>query len=282
MQLPDAPEAPEYASSESDADESIGSATQNLHNESVTQDQADKQKASDDDSSSDDDNDITTRTSSRQKNTPVTFKARPENPNTQKKENLLKQYNSNKEYANDRNSILDTTITKHFPGHGSFNGKIAEYHPASDNYSINYQDCDSEIMSHSNILKYIKGTQQYEDHHENQKALYSAFNTAVSTTIAPSDNVQENYNDARATPDVADWMKACDVEMDKLRSLGCWEVISRSALPPNASVMESRWTFRYKTNELGNLKSVSHRSKFVAKGYSQVQGLHYFENYAPV
>jgi len=46
--------------------------------------------------------------------------------------------------------------------------------------------------------------------------------------------------------------------------------------------MKSRWTFRYKTNELGDLKSVSHRSRFVAKGYSQVQGLHYFENYAPV
>ena len=94
-------------------------------------------------------------------------------------------------------------------------------------------------------------------------ALYSAFNTAVSTTIAPSDNVPENYKDARATPDVADWMKACDVEMGKLRSLGCWEVIPRSTLPPNASVMKSRWTFRYKTNELGNLKSVSHRSRFV-------------------
>jgi len=105
--LPDAPEAPEYASSESDVDESISSATQNLHNNTVTQDQAVKQKASDDDSSSDDDTDITTRTSSRQKHTPATFKARPENPNAQKKENLLKQYNSNKEYANDRNSILD-------------------------------------------------------------------------------------------------------------------------------------------------------------------------------
>jgi len=46
--------------------------------------------------------------------------------------------------------------------------------------------------------------------------------------------------------------------------------------------MKSRWTFRYKANELGNLNSFSHRSRFVAKGYSQVQGLHYFENYAPV
>ena len=84
--------------------------------------------ASDEDSSSDDETDINTRKSSRQKSTPAMFKARPE----QKRENLFKQYNSNKEYADDRNSILDTEITKHFPGHGSFNGKITEYHPASE------------------------------------------------------------------------------------------------------------------------------------------------------
>jgi len=46
--------------------------------------------------------------------------------------------------------------------------------------------------------------------------------------------------------------------------------------------MKSRWTFRYKTNELRNLKSISHRSRFVIKSYSGVQGLHYFEIYAPV
>jgi len=33
---------------------------------------------------------------------------------------------------------------------------ITEYHPASDNYSITYQDGNSEVMSHSNILKYIR------------------------------------------------------------------------------------------------------------------------------
>jgi len=74
-------------------------------------------------------------------------------------------------------------------------------------------------MSHSNVLKYIRGTKQYEDYHKNQKALYSAFRTAVSTTMSQFDNVTEHHKDARATPDVADCMKACDVEMGKLRSL---------------------------------------------------------------
>jgi len=118
--------------------------------------------------------------------------------------------------------------------------------------------------------------------YKHRLALYSAFHTAVSSNMTQSDNVPENCKDARATPEVADWMKACEVETGKLRSLGYWEVLPRSSLPQNASVMKSQWSFKYKTIDFGDLKSVSHRSRFVAKGYSPVQGLHYFKNYAPV
>jgi len=180
----------------------------------VTQEQADKQNSSNSDAKSDDDDDASTRISSRQKRPPAAFKARPENPNAQRKTNLLKRYNSDKKYSDDRNLILDIAIIKKCPGHGSFNGKITEYYPASDNYSITYQDGDS--MSHSNVLKYIRGPKQYEDYHENQMAIYSAFHTAVSSTTSQPDNVPDNCKDIRATPDVAHWVKVRDIEIDKL------------------------------------------------------------------
>jgi len=77
---------------------------------------------------------------------PLPSKRDPKIPTQKEKPNLLKQYNFDQEYSDDRNSILDIAITKHFPGHSSFNGKITEYHPASDNYSITYQDGDSEVI----------------------------------------------------------------------------------------------------------------------------------------
>jgi len=58
---------------------------------------------------------------------------------THKKKNLVKHYNSNKRYSDDRDSLLNITIREGFPGHCSFNGKINEYHPASDNYPITIQ-----------------------------------------------------------------------------------------------------------------------------------------------
>ena len=44
--------------------------------------------------------------------------------------------------------------------------------------------------------------------------------------------------------------------------------------------MGTRWTFRYKLDSHGNL--TRYRSRLVAKGYSQIQGVNYFESFAPV
>jgi len=63
--LTDEPAAQEYASSESDVDDFLRSETQNLNDNTVTQEQADKQESSDSDAASDDDDDKSTRVSSR-------------------------------------------------------------------------------------------------------------------------------------------------------------------------------------------------------------------------
>jgi len=93
----DQPKAQEYASSESDVDDTLRSKTERLNDNAVTEEQADKQDSSDSDVESDDDDDKCTRISARQKRPPAAFKARPENPIAERKANLLKQYNSDTE-----------------------------------------------------------------------------------------------------------------------------------------------------------------------------------------
>ena len=77
-------------------------------------------------------------------------------------------------------------------------------------------------------------------------------------------------------------MAACELEHVKLSKLGYWEVVPRSSISSHAKIMASRWAFRYKTNEDGLLKTVSHRSRFVAKGFTQRLNEHYFESFSPV
>ena len=70
--------------------------------------------------------------------------------------------------------------------------------------------------------------------------------------------------------------------MKKLRERNCWSVVKRAAIPKGTRVMGSRQTFKYKRDETEALCKVSHRSRFVAKGFTKIKDVHYFESFAPV
>jgi hypothetical protein len=75
---------------------------------------------------------------------------------------------------------------------------------------------------------------------------------------------------------------ARDIEMKKLRKRNCWTVVKRADIPKGTRVMGGKWTFKYKRDETGALSKVSHRSRYVAKGFTQIKNVHYFESFAPV
>ena len=144
-----------------------------------------------------------------------------------------------------------------------------------------YNDGDDEILSYNAIQKHIPGTPEHERSIA-AHAITLSFATAVSiakdnpnpTTMYTT---PETYKDARAAPDAAGWMAGCDTEMTKLRKLRCWSVIARRDIPANALIMGTRWTFRYKTDENGNL--TRYRSRVVCKGYTQQKDVNYFETF---
>ena len=64
-------------------------------------------------------------------------------------------------------------------------------------------------------------------------------------------------------------------ELESLRKMGAWELVD---LPKGKRLMESGWVYDVKTGMDGE---VVHKSRFVAKGYSQVYGMDYFEVFSP-
>jgi hypothetical protein len=70
--------------------------------------------------------------------------------------------------------------------------------------------------------------------------------------------------------------------MKKLRERNCWTVVKRDDIPKGTRVMGGRWTFKYKRDETGALSKVSHRRRHVAKGFTQIKNVHYFESFATV
>ena len=56
-----------------------------------------------------------------------------------------------------------------------------------------------------------------------------------------------------------------------------WRLVPR---PPNKSIIGTRWVFRNKLDDSGNI--VRNKARLVAQGYSQQEGIDYDETYAPV
>ena len=68
----------------------------------------------------------------------------------------------------------------------------------------------------------------------------------------------------RDSTHAAKWQIACDEEMESLRNLNCWQVVPLSSVPPGTPIMGSRWTFKAKTDQHGEITRL--RARFVCQG----------------
>ena len=90
-----------------------------------------------------------------------------------------------------------------------------------------------------------------------------------------STEIPVTYADTLKSKDSAEWKDAMDSEM---KSLVENEVYTVTTLPPGKKAIGSRWVYSVKKDPEGN---TLHKARFVAKGYSQVQGSDYSETFAP-
>jgi hypothetical protein len=147
-----------------------------------------------------------------------------------------------------------------------------------------YDDGNDEVDTYASIQKYIEGTPEYNQEHQATLALTVSLDAAITSAATMTKPAREpnHYKDAMKAPDSTEWSAACDVEMKKLRERNCWTVVRRADIPKSTRVMGGRWTVKYKRDETGALFKVSHRSRYVAKGFTQIKNVHYFESFAPV
>jgi hypothetical protein len=66
-------------------------------------------------------------------------------------------------------------------------------------------------------------------------------------------------------------------EYDSIMCNDVWEVVPR---PEGKSAVTSRWLYKIKYAAYGSIEK--HKSRFVARGFSQIEGIDYDETFAPV
>ncbi|KAK9930160.1 hypothetical protein M0R45_027212 [Rubus argutus] len=74
-----------------------------------------------------------------------------------------------------------------------------------------------------------------------------------------------------------DWINAMQDELNQFTRNDVWYLVSR---PNKCNVIGTKWIFRNKSDEFGNI--TRNKARLVAQGYTQVEGIDFDETFAPV
>jgi Reverse transcriptase (RNA-dependent DNA polymerase)/GAG-pre-integrase domain len=100
---------------------------------------------------------------------------------------------------------------------------------------------------------------------------------AMATVIESAQGLTPKYAEARRRPDWPRWEEAIKKELRGLETSGTWCLVER---PPNANVVDSKWVLRIKKNAAGEIDK--YKARLVARGFTQIYRVDYYETYSPV
>ena len=87
----------------------------------------------------------------------------------------------------------------------------------------------------------------------------------------------ETFDEALSSPHAKEWKLATDSEYQSLIDNDTWDLVE---LPEGRTAVGCKWVFKVKYNGEGKVERF--KSRLVAKGYSQRQGLDFEETFSPV
>ena len=107
--------------------------------------------------------------------------------------------------------------------------------------------------------------------------------TEVQASITVNDQVPDpkGIAEARRASDWPKWEEAINAEVDALTALGTWKILpGRHAVPKGKNIIRSKGVFKKKFHDTGRLDKYKYR--LVGCGYSQIEGVDFFETSASV
>ena len=97
----------------------------------------------------------------------------------------------------------------------------------------------------------------------------------VSTSAEPT-----NYKGALNRADSANWKEAMETELKSLQKHKTWKLVP---CPESKDFASSKWLFKIKEERgISGALKCRYKARLVARGFSQVEGVDYFEAFAPV
>ena len=98
----------------------------------------------------------------------------------------------------------------------------------------------------------------------------------AAVAIAEVDEIEPSYEEVHLRSDWPEWRRVIDVELQNLELAKTWDVVER---PSGINIVDSKWVFCLKKDSEG--KIIKWKAHLVARGFTQVYGVDYFETFAP-
>ena len=108
-------------------------------------------------------------------------------------------------------------------------------------------------------------------------AFYAGFDDVIAAALQDAEGDPKSLSEARSRADWSNWKAAMDREMSTLEEAGTWSTVLR---PAGKNIVGSKWVFRLKRKADGSIDK--YKARLVARGFTQVYGVDYFDTYSPV
>ncbi|KAI1001584.1 hypothetical protein K3495_g6616 [Podosphaera aphanis] len=89
----------------------------------------------------------------------------------------------------------------------------------------------------------------------------------------------KSWTEAMKSPDASLWMKAAEAEFTSLIPTSTTRITDQKNVPKNRAILTGEWVFKRKTHADGSLDK--YKARWTARGFTQRQGIDYFETFAP-
>lgn len=105
---------------------------------------------------------------------------------------------------------------------------------------------------------------------------FELIHALVSKAENESCDEPRTIQEAKSSTHWPEWRQAMESEYNSLISNNTWEY---SELPTDRKLVKGKWIFKVKKDQFGRI--ARYKCRYVAKGFSQVQGLDYQETFSP-
>jgi len=103
------------------------------------------------------------------------------------------------------------------------------------------------------------------------------YEEVIAAMIQEAEGNPKTVQEARSHSDWPKWKEAMDREIGSLEHTGTWTTVLR---PHRKNVVRCKWVFRLKRKVDGSTDK--YKARLVARGFTQIYGVDYYDTYSPV